>query len=76
MKQELTQVEIKKLQNICFSNPAKACAVAQIIIDACQMVSCSTFSNLTGKAKRTINYQADKLIGVNIDGRKYISFPQ
>ena len=76
MEQQLTDKEIEKLQNLCFSNPAKACAVAQVIMDTLQIVSCSTYASIAGKAKRTINYQADKLIGVEIDERKYISINQ
>lgn len=76
MKEQLTDKEIKKIQSMCFQNPAKSCAIAQTIVDACQIVSCSAFSELTGKSKRTINYQADKLIGIKVDGRKYIAFPQ
>lgn len=76
MNEQLTEKEIEKIQKMCFQNPVKSCAIAQEIINACQMVSCSTFSDLTGKAKRTINYQAKKLNGVKIDGRKYLVFPQ
>jgi len=76
MNKKLTSKEIERLQDLCFANPEKACVIAQTIINACQIVSCSTFSNLTGKSPRTINYQADKLNGVKIEDRKYISFPQ
>lgn len=76
MKQQLTEAEIKKMQNICFSNPLKACAIAQLIADTCQIVSCTTYSKIAGKSKRTINYQADKLIGVTIENRRYISINQ
>lgn len=76
MNKHLTNIEIEKLQNICFSNPKKACAVAQLIIDTCQVISCSTFANIRGKNKRTINYQACKLTGVEIEGRKFISLNQ
>jgi len=76
MTQQLTMEEIEKLRNICFLNPAKGCVIAQEIIDTCQIVSCSTYSELTGKSKRTINYKADKLIGVEIEGRKFISVNQ
>ena len=76
MKQQLTTYEIEKLKSICFSNPAKACAIAQQIIDTCQIISCSTFSNLSGKAKRTINYKAEKMIGIKIEERKFPSYIQ
>ena len=76
MEQQLTYKEIRKIQGLCFENRAKSCAIAQTIIDACQIVSCSTFAELTGKSNPTINYQADKLIGITIEGRKYIAFPQ
>ncbi len=76
MNKQLTEKEIKRIQSMCFQNRAKSCAIAQTIIDACQMISCSTYAELTGKSNRTINYQADKLIGIKIDGRKYIAFPQ
>ncbi|ANS04892.1 hypothetical protein [uncultured Mediterranean phage] len=76
MRQQLTQAEIEKLQSLCFSNPAKACAVAQLIVNTCQVVSCSTYSGLKGKSKRTINYQSDKLTGIKIDGRNFVSVNQ
>lgn len=76
MKEQLTDAEIKKIQNMCFHNPVKACAIAQTIIDVCQIISCASFSKLTGKSKRTINYQAENLIGIKIEDRKYLIFPQ
>ena len=76
MSEQLTEKERKKIQEMCFQNPVKSCAIAQTIIDACQMVSCSTFAELKGKGKRTINYQASKLIGIKVEGRKYLIYPQ
>jgi len=76
MKQQLTDKEIEKIKNMCFTDPSKSCAIAQLIIDYCQVVSCSTFSGLTGKSKRTINYQAKNLIGIKVEDRKYISVNQ
>lgn len=76
MEEQLTPHEIEKIMTLCFTVPAKACAVAQLIVDTCQVVSCSTYSEITGTAKRTINYQAAKLTGIEIDGRKFISINQ
>jgi hypothetical protein len=73
MNQKLIQSEITKIQNLCFQNPAKACAIAQTIIDTCQIVSCSTYAKLTGKGKRTVLYQSPKMTGVNIEERKFVS---
>ncbi len=76
MNQKLTQEEVDKIQNLCFNNPAKSCAIAQIIIDTCQVVSCSKYASLKGKNKRTIQYQSDNLTGLNIENRKFISLNQ
>jgi hypothetical protein len=76
MNQTLTQAEKRKIQQLCFSNPSKSCAIVQEFIDALQLVGCNTFAELTGKSKRTINYQSEKLTGIKVEGRKYIVFPQ
>jgi len=73
MNQKLTPAEIEKIQNICFENPAKACAIAQVIINTCQIVSCATYARLKEKKKRTVLYQSSKLLGVLIEGRKFLS---
>ena len=73
MKQQLTTDEIRKIQNLCFENPAKSCAIAQIILDTCQVVSCSTYAQIIGKSKRTVQYQANDMTGVSIYGRKFLS---
>jgi len=73
MNQKLTPAEIEKIQNICFENPAKACAIAQVIINTCQIVSCFTYARLKEKKKRTVLYQSSKLLGVLIEGRKFLS---
>lgn len=74
--QYLTDVEIEEVREFCFSNPAKACALAQEIINTCQVVSCKTYAEINGKSKRTILYDADNLNGVIIDNRKFISICQ
>jgi hypothetical protein len=74
MKQLLTQKEIDKIQNLCLSNPIKSCAIVQTFIDNLQLVSCADFAELKGKSKRTILYQAKKKTGVEIYGRKYLTF--
>ena len=76
MKEELTQTEIIKIQNLCFENPAKACAIAQLILDTCQVTSCSTYARLKNKSKRTILYQAGDMTGVSIEDRRFVSFIQ
>lgn len=76
MNQELTTKEINRIQDICFDNPARACAVAQIIIDTCQVVSCADFAQIKGKSKRTINYKAHNLTGLRIKNRYFISINQ
>jgi hypothetical protein len=76
MKYLLTQEEIKRTQQLCFNNPAKACAIAQIIIDTCQVVSCSTYAEITGKSKRTVQYQSKNLNGVSVEGRRFLSLNQ
>ena len=73
MNQNLTDKEIDKIQKLCFENPAKACAFAQTIIDTCQVVSCSTYSKLKGKSKRTIQYQSGNFAGLTIENRKFLS---
>lgn len=73
MKQALTNKEIEKIQNVCFSNPERACAIAQIIIDTCQVVKCSTYAEVKGKSKRTVLYQKEKLAGIKIENQKFIS---
>ena len=54
MNQLLTEEETKKIRKLCFSNPAKACAIAQVIIDTCQVINCSTYAAIKNKGKRTI----------------------
>lgn len=76
MNQILTYDEIKKIQNMCFSNPTKSCAIAQIIIDTCQIISCKTFSEIKRKKKRATLYKADKLTGITIENRKFLSLNQ
>ena len=72
----LTDVEIKKIRKLCFNNPVKSCAIAQLIIDTCGIVSCKTLAEYKKKSIRTIQYQADKLNGVTIENRKFISINQ
>lgn len=76
MNQLLTDTEKSKIQNLCFENPAKDCAVAQEIIDTCGVVSCSTYSVLKGGSKRAVQYKSEKLIGLKIEARKFISINQ
>jgi len=76
MNQILTQKEINKIQNMCFNNPAKCCAIIQLIADTVQLVGCSTFAKLNNKSKRTVIYQAEKLAGLKIENRKFISLIQ
>ena len=76
MNELLTEKELAKIQNMCFDNPAKMCAIAQEVIDTCQIVSSSKFAELKGKHRNTILQQKDKLIGVQIENRKYISLNQ
>ena len=73
MNQKLTPEEIRKIQNLCFNNPTMACAVAQLILDTCQVVSCSTYAQLRNKSKRTVQYQAKTMNGISIENRKFIS---
>jgi len=73
MKQQLTDEEIRKIQKMCFENPIKACAIAQLILDTCQVVSCSTYAKLHKKSKRTVLYQSKYMTGVNVDDRKFIA---
>jgi hypothetical protein len=73
MKQQLTPTEIRKIQNICFQNPVRACTVAQVILDTCQVVSCSTYARLHKKSKRTVLYQSKHMTGVNVEDRKFIA---
>ena len=73
---ELTQKEIEKIRYMCFSNPAKSCAIVQEIIDTCQIVSCSEYSKAKEKSKRTVLYGSGKMIGFNLDGRRFVSFMQ
>jgi hypothetical protein len=54
----------------------KACALAQVVIDTCQVISCSSYAALEGKSKRTILYQAPTMTGLEIDNRKFISLVQ
>jgi len=76
MNQKLTQSEITKIQNLCFENPARACAIAQTIIDTCQVVGCSTYADIKNKSKRTVLYQSGKLTGITIEKRKFVSLNQ
>ncbi len=76
MNQILTDTEIEKTRNLCFENPIKACAITQIIVDTCQIISCNTFAELKGKSTRTIQYQSNKYIGIKIENRKFISLNQ
>ena len=73
MNEKLTQAEITKIQNICFENPAKACAIAQVIINTCQIVSCATYARLKEKKKRTVLYQSQEITGISIEDRRFLS---
>lgn len=76
MNKELTNEEISKAQNLCFENPVKSLAVAQLILDTCQVMSCSTYAKMKNKSKRTIQYRAGKMSGIVIEERKFISLIQ
>lgn len=76
MKQSLTKQETNKIQQMCFDDPSKMCAIAQLIIDVCQVVSVTTYSELKGKHRNTIIQQKNKLTGLKIEQRKYISLNQ
>lgn len=73
---ELTQQELNKTMNLCFNDPAKACAIAQTIINTVGVVSCSTYAEIKGKSKRNIQYAANNLNGVTIEGRKFPAINQ
>ena len=73
MNQKLTRAEIEKIQNMCFENPQKACAIAQVIINTCQIVSCSTYARLKEKKKRTVLYQSQEITGISIEDRRVLS---
>ena len=73
MKQQLTKKEIEKIQNLCFESTERACAIAQTIIDTCQVVSCSTYAKIKHKNKRTVLYKALKIPGITIENRKFVS---
>jgi len=51
MSELLTSEEIRRIQELCFRNPVKACAIAQVVADTCQLVSCATFAAAKGKSK-------------------------
>ena len=76
MNKELTNEEIRKIQNLCFENPVKSLAVTQLILDTCQVMSCSTYAKMKNKSKRTIQYRADKMSGIVIEERKFVSLIQ
>lgn len=76
MSQQITDKEIEKIRSACFENPSKMCAVAQIIVDTCQIVSAKTLSEIKGKHRNTILQQKDNLAGITIENRKFISLNQ
>ena len=76
MTEQFTSNEIQKIQSLCFNNPAKACAVAQLIINTLGLVSCKGYADYKKKAIRTIQYQVNRLTGIILDGRKFISINQ
>jgi hypothetical protein len=76
MKQQFTQQEIERTQQLCFNNPAKACAVAQLIADTCQVVSCATYAEIKGKSPRAVQYKAETLTGIEIENRRFVSVNQ
>ena len=76
MNQQLTEKEISRIKDSCFKNTSKMCAVAQVIVDTCQVVSVNTFADLNGKHRNTILGQKDRLTGITVDGRKFISVVQ
>ena len=76
MNETLTQTEINKIRNKCFENPAKMCAVAQEIIDTCQIITIATYAKNGNKHRNTILQQKEKLTGIEIENRKYISLNQ
>ena len=76
MKSILSEQEIKRTQELCFANPEKACAVAQVIADTCQLVSCATYAAANGKSPRAVQYHAAELTGIEIEKRKFISINQ
>lgn len=76
MKELLTQTEIERTRQLCFTSPAKACAIAQLIADTCQVVSCATYAGLKGKSPRAVQYNATRLTGIEIENRRFISVNQ
>ena len=67
MDKQLTDAEIKKIHKLCFANPAKACALAQEIIDTVGVVSCRTYADFKNKSTRTVQYQAPKIVNIKIE---------
>jgi hypothetical protein len=76
LKTMLSQKEKNKIIELCINNPQKSCAIVQTFIDSLQLMPCSTFAELKGKSKRTILYQSDKLTGISIDNRKFLTLIQ
>ena len=76
MNEILTQQQKTKIRQACFDNPLKMCAIAQVIIDTCQIVSTSTYAELKSKHRNSVLHQKEKLIGIEIENRKFISYIQ
>jgi len=76
MIHQLTQEEKDKILDLVFSNPSKSCTIAQCFLDSLQVVSLSEYAKLHNKSKRTIQYRSEKLEGVTIGSRRFVSFIQ
>lgn len=73
---ELTQKEKDKITKFIINHPQKSCAIVQEFIEGLQLVSASKYAKLKNKSKRTILYQSKKLLGIELEGRKYITYIQ
>lgn len=76
MDKHLSDTEKEKIFKLCLENPDKACAIAQEIIDSCQLMSCRTYAVLKDKSPRTVQYKAEKLRGISIEKRRFVSLIQ
>jgi len=72
----ITAKEENKIIELVLSNPDKACAIVQCLLDNLQIVSVSMYAEMKKIPKRTILYKIEKLKKISIANRNYLILNQ
>jgi len=72
----ITAKEENKIIELVLSNPDKACAIVQCLLDNLQIVPVSLYAEIHKKKKRTVLHNINKLKKISIINRNFLTLNQ